>query len=340
MIDPGCARSLVREFNERLLVTEPGKQLALAQQYCAEDLIWRGPHPLNNLHGPKTLIDAFHRPLATAIPDLARRDDIAIAGTYRNATWVTSAGYYSGHFAADWLGIPASGKAVEIRYGEFVRVGERGIAEACVILDLLDLMRQVGIEVLPASLGVVGHVPGPLAGDGVISGPQDEREAARTYRLVMDMIAGLMQYDGSNLASMGMERFWHPDMLWYGPCGIGTTCGLEGFQQHHQGPFLKAFPDRTGGRYTACVAGGRYLGIGGWPSLNATHAGAYLGVPATNRRITMRVLDWWARDGDLLRENWVLIDMPDLFLQFGVDLFGRMQAQLQATRQTGTHSTH
>lgn len=340
MIDAGHAKSLVWKFNDELLAAEPGAQLALAQQYCAEDLIWRGPQPLNDLHGPQALIEVFHRPLATAIPGLARRSDIAIAGTFQNATWVTSTGYYSGHFAADWLGIPASGKAVEIRYGEFVRVGERGIAEICVILDLLDLMRQVGIEVLPTSLGMAGHVPGPLAGDGVISEPQDASETARTYRLVMDMIAGLMQYDGSNLDSMGMERFWHPHMLWYGPCGIGTTRGLEGFQRHHQGPFLKAFPDRTGGRYTACVAEGRYLGIGGWPSLNATHAGAYLGVPATNRRITMRVLDWWARDGDVLRENWVLIDMPDLFLQFGVDLFGRMQAQLQAARGPGKRSTH
>jgi hypothetical protein len=38
----------------------------------------------------------------------------------------------------------------------------------------------------------------------------------------------------------------------------------------------------------------------------------------------MRVADWWRREGDLLRENWVMIDLPELLLQMGVDVFARM----------------
>ena len=38
----------------------------------------------------------------------------------------------------------------------------------------------------------------------------------------------------------------------------------------------------------------------------------------------MRVMDFWRREGTMLRENWVFIDMPHLFLQFGDDLFARM----------------
>ena len=34
--------------------------------------------------------------------------------------------------------------------------------------------------------------------------------------------------------------------------------------------------------------------------------------------------DWWRREGDLLVQNWVFIDLPDLFLQMGVDLFARL----------------
>jgi hypothetical protein len=330
-MDLRSAKSLVWTFNEQLLAAAPDAQMAVAEKYCAADLIWRGPHPLNERHGPLGLIDAFHGPLAASIPDLSRRNDISFAGTFNDAVWVTSTGYYRGHFAADWLGIPASGQPVDIRFGEFVRVGTQGIEETCVMLDLPDLMRQVGIAVLPPSLGTAGIVPVPLAGDGVILNPQDEKAGALTCRLVADMIAGLMKYDGRNLASMGMERFWHPDMLWYGPCGIGTTYGLDGFQRNHQGPFLASFPDRTGGRYTSHVVEGRYLGIVGWPSVTATHVGPYLGASATNRRITMRVMDWWAREGELLRENWVLIDLVDLFLQFGVDLFERMREQRNAT---------
>jgi hypothetical protein len=40
----------------------------------------------------------------------------------------------------------------------------------------------------------------------------------------------------------------------------------------------------------------------------------------------MRVMDFWRREGDLLVENWVFIDMVDLFLQLGVDLFERLQS--------------
>ena len=43
---------------------------------------------------------------------------------------------------------------------------------------------------------------------------------------------------------MEMDRFWHPRMTWYGPSGIGTGRGIDGFRKWHQIPFLKAMPDR------------------------------------------------------------------------------------------------
>ncbi|MFX8172471.1 hypothetical protein ABTK94_19380, partial [Acinetobacter baumannii] len=62
-----------------------------------------------------------------------------------------------------------------------------------------------------------------------------------------------------------------------------------------------------------------------WPSVRATHTGGgWLGMPPTDKRIGMRVMDFWRREGDLLAENWVFIDIPDLLLQMGVDVFGRM----------------
>jgi hypothetical protein len=45
-----------------------------------------------------------------------------------------------------------------------------------------------------------------------------------------------------------------------------------------------------------------------------------MGVPATNRRITMRVMDFWRREGQTLRENWVFIDQIDLLLQMDIDV--------------------
>ncbi len=39
----------------------------------------------------------------------------------------------------------------------------------------------------------------------------------------------------------------------------------------------------------------------------------------------MRVMDFWRRDGDRFRENWVFIDIPDLLLQMGFDLFAQIK---------------
>ena len=58
------------------------------------------------------------------------------------------------------------------------------------------------------------------------------------------------------------------------------------------------------------------------------HRGEYKGVPATGNSIEVNGLDWWKRDGEQLIENWVFVDMVHLFRQFGVDLFGRLAAEV------------
>jgi hypothetical protein len=46
----------------------------------------------------------------------------------------------------------------------------------------------------------------------------------------------------------------------------------------------------------------------------------------------MRVMDVWRREGDLLAENWVFIDMIDLLDQLGVDVFERLRTNPQSVR--------
>jgi predicted ester cyclase len=289
------------------------------------DVAWHGPHPLNELRGRDALLERVWRPLLAAVPDLERRDDIALAGAWQGGAWVGSTGHYVGTFAADWLGIPATGGVVSIRYGEFVRLEAGRVRTAYVILDLPDLMRQAGCFPFAPPLGSAERVPGPATRDGVITAPCDPRESQASLARVEAMIAGLMQYDGRSLDSMGMERFWDVErMMWYGPAGIGTCRGLKGFQDVHQRPFLTAFPDRVGGDHKCRIGEGAYVGSTGWPSVRATHAGGgFLGLPPTGRRIGMRVMDFWRCDGERLAENWVFIDLLDLLLQMGVDVLGR-----------------
>jgi hypothetical protein len=45
-----------------------------------------------------------------------------------------------------------------------------------------------------------------------------------------------------------------------------------------------------------------------------------MGFGPTNERVLFRVSDWWRREGDLLVENWVFVDVPHALLQFGFDV--------------------
>ena len=45
--------------------------------------------------------------------------------------------------------------------------------------------------------------------------------------------------------------------------------------------------------------------------------GGWLNVAVTGRHIGVRVMDFVRRDGDLLAENWVCVEIPQPLLQFG-----------------------
>ena len=53
----------------------------------------------------------------------------------------------------------------------------------------------------------------------------------------------------------------------------------------------------------------------------------FLDQPATDKTLYMRVCDWWRREGDLLVENWVFVDIPHVLLQMDYDLFAEIGQQ-------------
>jgi predicted ester cyclase len=326
-----AAKSLVWEA--LCALPGPDSERVLGSHF-SHDCVWHTSHPINELRGTTAIAESFWQPLAKAFPDLERRTDIFFGGDFDGrfvggaGQWACATGHYLGEFANDWLGIPATGEPAFIRFGEFYRVEGGRIVESRVLLDLVDLMRQAGYDVLPPGSGLEIRPPGPQGHDGLLLKPHDKDDALETHAVLQRMIDGLMHFNQTDLKSMAMERFWHPQMMWYGPSGIGTTRSVAGFQQHHQAPFLHAFPDRKGVGHRARIAEGLFVASTGWPSVRATHRGDYLGVAASNQPIEMRVMDWWRREDDLLRENWVFIDLPHLMLQMGVDLFERLRQQV------------
>ena len=309
-----------------------------------DDVDWNGPHPINQLVGADALIAGFWQPLLRSFPDMKRKAHIFIGGSSGEEEWVSGLGYLTGTFVEDWLGIPATKDKTNIWFGQFYLMRGGKIAESYAILDLLAVMRQAGFQVLPPARGAEGgKVPGPHTGDGVLLTEQDELETRKTRQLVEAMLTGMGRYvrsrDGASMCSMEQEHYWHPQMHWYGPSGIGACLSLEEFQDFHQRPWLHGFGDRTvegppGGRVIGMgeggsLAEGHYASLGVWDYAFSIHHGEYLGVPATGKLITIRDFDWYRREGDLLVQNWVPIDMIDIFQQFGIDLFDRLRRQIQ-----------
>lgn len=283
-------------------------------------------HPINTQIGTDALLENHWHPLLNAFPDLERRDDVFLTGEFNGKFWAVATGYFVGTFVKDWLGIRATQAATFIRFGEIIHLEDRKIKESYVILDIVDVARQAGTRLIPQSLGAEHIAPGPETHDGILLSPQDDVESAKSLALVEGMMHGLHDFDGNNVTSTHQENFWDPNMMWYGPSGIGTTRGLKGFQNYHQIPFLKFIPDRVGGHHYARIASGHYIASGGWPSVKATTSGApwiSTSIPA-GQKIGMRVMDFWRREDNALKENWVLIDIPDALYQCGVDVFANL----------------
>jgi SnoaL-like polyketide cyclase len=276
--------------------------------------------PLDHGVGAAFVANQLLAPLATAIPYFDVRADIAMRGTFKGSDWMASSGHIGGLFAEPLFGIPATGRVAYIRFGCFQRWEAHRVVETILILDLPSLMIQAGVWPLTQPLGPDLMAPSPSGNAGI----WPTGDGAASLAIVEGMIGGLMKYNGS-LKTMNMRDFFAEDFWWFGPAPIGTFRGFPDYERGHATPFLTAFPDRVGGNHRARFGNGPFVASTGWPSITATHKGdGWLGIPATNRAITMRVMDFWHSKNGLLFENWVMIDIPDLLNQLGIDVFAAL----------------
>jgi len=291
-------------------------------------------HPLGGGVGGAALLAAFE-PLRAAVPDLERRDVIVLAGTSpEGADWIGTCGNYMGTFLAPWLGIRPTGHLVHMRYHEFFRVVDGCVVEMQAIWDIPEVMMQAGVWPMVPQLGAYLCTPAPMTQDGLTA----SGDGAATMQHVLDMLTALCKHPKEPAEAMALGRFWHPKFNWYGPAGVGTARGISGFRHWHQIPFLQAMPDRgldPEGLMSHWVAQGNYVCETGWPNmrLTITHDG-WLGIPPAGQQITLRSLDFWRMQGGLIRENWVLFDVLDMYAQLGVDVLARM-AMFNKARNMG-----
>lgn len=316
-------RSAQYEFEEATV------RAALAD-VSAPDAVFRSAFPIPEVTGPDVFYEAAYAPLLKAIPDLERRDWIVMSGPddFGN-DWVGCGGFYTGTFAEPWLDIPPTGHMVHMRFHEFYRFVDGKVAEYQALWDIPEVMMQAGAWPMAPSLGKEWCVPGPATQDGLWS-PYDGERGQVSKQIIVDMLDHMKRHPREGGPEvMEMERFWHPRMSWYGPAGIGTGRGIAGFRNWHQIPFLAGMPDRgykAGDIKYHFFGDGPYAAVTGWPNMyqTLTHDG-WLGIPPMNKPISMKSLDFWRLEGDKIRENWVMVDLLDMYNQLGVDVLGRMR---------------
>ncbi len=330
-------KQLVWDYWAQLTPANRASLATIIEQHSTANATWTGPAPIDSLDGAEAVAGTYWEPLFNAFPDLAHDITIFFGGASNGRAdgspdgreWVCGLGNLTGTFTNDWLTIPANGQRVTLRWSEFCRIQDGKIADTYVLLDIPDLMRQAGYLVMPPDRGEVGLWPAPHHNDGVLRGAQDAAETEKSMQLIRGMVyEGLNSFDETQLESMGMADFFRQDMQWYGPCGIGSNRSLAAFEQNHQQHWLHAFPNRQVQDLDSLFTEGRYMGASGWAGVIATHTGQYLDVPATGKQVRFNGIDVWVRDDEKIVENWVFVDMIDLYRQFGIDLFDRLHQQL------------
>lgn len=294
-----------------------------------KNVVLNAAYPINEVLGINAITHDYWSLFKNAFEHLERKAFIEFDSDYHGERWLASTGYFSGIFVNDLLGIPASGKLLYLRFTELVKIVKGKISHYYIIFDFLDVMHQVGISPLCKSLGHSGAILPPTTMDGLSPIEIDESQADESESLVLNMLDELGKFDGKSLLSMQLDKYWHQDFMWYGPAGIGTTKGIQSFRDHHQGPFVFSFPDRIVDHKACIVKKGNYVATGGWPHMHGTHSGGgWLGLPITNIKLELRVIDIWRREGHLLKENWVAIDIIHICKQMGLDIFAEMKKRL------------
>lgn len=282
-------------------------------------------HPINNTTGGDGYFRDIIEPMAASLRGFQRRNDILIGGEYEDGEWVTSMGYFCGHFSEPIFGIAPSHRMEFIRFGEFHRVESGKIVQSQIFLGLAELIIAMGRWPLAPSLGYEGVVPGPSTHDGIRLSSATTESSRASGDLVEAMLMQLTSPDAA------WRKYWHKDMFWYGPGGFGSYVSVDAFQAF-QVPFEQSFegwgdgrPDGITGVGVSCKAGdGDYAFLSGWPAITGIHVRPFMGIEPAGKRVYMRDCDWWRCKNGKIVENWCMVDTLHLANQLGHDVIAEI----------------
>lgn len=131
---------LVNAMIEVLVSSEHDRQKQ--NQFWIDDMIWHGPAGFGDIHSlagfQQDVLPVFY----DAFPDFYGDFEIVFA----DGNWVAGTGYVTGTHQGDWLGIPATGKPIKMRYSDFWLIRDDKLAENWVMVDHLGVLEQIGVN--------------------------------------------------------------------------------------------------------------------------------------------------------------------------------------------------
>ena len=278
-------------------------------------------HPINAASTGSGYFRDIIYPIYEAFKGTTRHNYIVLGGEYQGSEWVTSTGYFSGHFSGPLFGIPPSDRLAFLRFGEFHKMESGKITETYFYLGLAELIIALGLWPLAKSQGFEGTVPPPATQDGIWLDESDPK----TSRASADLVEGMLQLLATKEALW--RPYWHERMVWYGPGGLGSYATIDAFDQF-QRPFEATFAGWGDGKDEGisgvgadCKAGdGNYAFLHGWKMITGIHVKTFLGIEPTGTRIFMRDCDWWRCANGKIIENWCMLDTLHLVQQLGWDV--------------------
>lgn len=110
--------------------------------YFAEDFRWMGNAGCGTKNGLREFQDNWQKPFQAAFSDKVCIDEARVFQGEWGAAFGAQHAVHSGEF----MGIPATGKRVEIRYMDFWKVRDGRIVDNWVMVDFAHVMRQLGVD--------------------------------------------------------------------------------------------------------------------------------------------------------------------------------------------------
>ena len=171
MADLQAEKKLVLNYFSEIDSCDIESLTEVISKYASEDFSMKCTHPFNELGSADIVANNLWRPIKDSFSPIQRRLDIFYAGINsldkNEGKWISSMGHFMGVFNKSFLGLKPNYKSILLRFAEFYKVENNKITEGAIFLDVMNLMQQLGLSIIPESTGLVCVTPGPMNHKGL-----------------------------------------------------------------------------------------------------------------------------------------------------------------------------